>query len=625
MSLTQRPRHNTHARLFFTSLFSSARHVSRRSRLWKAAGGAVAALLAVGMVATGVSLAASASSADPTGSSTPVACVESSLAVYSYTYVAATASGVITVTSGDAPEGTPLCSPLYVRAATWSYDRPTNGGTPSWPQTLKGYNDVTVNAIGTFSYGSPDPATCMQHDIYATLDATGFAKLALPHNLLGSHNPSEPTFLHETLPGDGPNPTYSTDVSTNCPVPTVPACSFTSGTVITSLSSLDLSETRAQGHVELVQNGLHAWTTGPDLSLSKSAGYIATDFALKDAGVPALDYTTTSGASAGLNLTLYVNGAWKGNLVYEPLFAKYWINKAIVGLPAGPNPSYQLAYGTLNEILNAYANDGVTDLRIKAVGFSLGSGAIGDGIVNSITAGCTTYTFTTPPAVQFAVTDPHASTCENTGESTLSSWIFVALSADASYKIDGTPVTAAYTLVTPGSHVVTVDAIGNVVLVGENNEWSGTHHEWAPFTAMDTSTGCIATGGTATPAVTQSAATCAASGSYTLSVEEPELVGDILWTVDGKSAVAGTYTAAAGTTVHVVATAVEGTGISGSETGSQEWTITIAAPSTDCAQLKTLAFTGADGSMGGMLIFALFLLLGGAGVYTASRFRSRES
>ena len=59
--------------------------------------------------------------------------------------------------------------------------------------------------------------------------------------------------------------------------------------------------------------------------------------------------------------------------------------------------------------------------------------------------------------------------------------------------------------------------------------------------------------------------------------------------------------------------------------GDSSWTITIAAPSADCAQLKTLAFTGADGSMGGMLIIALFLLLGGAGVYTASRFRSRES
>ena len=196
--------------------------------------------------------------------------------------------------------------------------------------------------------------------------------------------------------------------------PKTQVCSSTGGVAITNLAGMDFSETRTQGHYELVSNGLHIWTTGPDLSLSKSAGYIATDFALKDAGVPALDYTTTSGASAGLNLTLYVNGSWLGNLTYEPLFAKYWTNHAIAGLPAGPNPSYQQAYGTLDEILAAYDAHGITDLRVKAVGYSLGSGAVGDGIVNSITAGCVKYTFdyVAPPTVRecSAITDGGVST-----------------------------------------------------------------------------------------------------------------------------------------------------------------------------------------------------------------------
>lgn len=214
-------------------------------------------------------------------------------------------------------------------------------------------------------------------------------------------------------------------------------------------------------------------------------------------------------------------------------------------------------------------------------------------------------------------TDPSASSCTNTGNTDLASWIFVDLTEGVVYKIDNAVVTQSYTAVTAAAHVVTAEAAPGYTLV------NSPVHEWT-LTPVDTANGCLATGGTATPAVTQAAATCSAAGSYTLSVEEPELVADILWTVDGRSAVAGTYTAAAGTTVHVVATAVEGTGISGSETGSQEWTITIAAPAADCAQLKTLAFTGADGSMGGMLIFALFLLLGGAGVYTAGRLRSHE-
>lgn len=192
-------------------------------------------------------------------------------------------------------------------------------------------------------------------------------------------------------------PSQSTNPNGLCYVPpAINVCtSVANAPVITNLSGMAF-EDGTQGSHELVNNALHITTTGPANSQSKSAGYIATDFALKDAGVPNLDYTTTSGASAGLNLTLYANGAWVGNLTYEPLFAKYWTNHAIAGLPAGPNPSYQKAYGTLDEFVTTYDAHGVTDLRIKAVGYSLGSGAVGDGLVNSITAGCVTYTFNRP-------------------------------------------------------------------------------------------------------------------------------------------------------------------------------------------------------------------------------------
>ena len=81
---------------------------------------------------------------------------------------------------------------------------------------------------------------------------------------------------------------------------------------------------------------------------------MATDFALADAGAVSIDFTQTSGAAPGINLTIYVDGVWKGNLVHEPLFADWWINKTIPGLPAGPNPSYQLAYGTLDQVVAAY-------------------------------------------------------------------------------------------------------------------------------------------------------------------------------------------------------------------------------------------------------------------------------
>ena len=652
MSLTQRPRHNTHARLSFASLFSTARHVSRRSRLWKAVGGAVAALLAVGMVGMGFSLAASASS---TATTVKYGTTFTYNGVDSWTV---TNTGGSTSLNAIGSTQKWLCSPNNVGAGvtactTGSYiftslDKNTAGqscayvqgdGSPTYGSWDTVPNESAKGVCADEPSVSPTPTgtPCVSSPTYAyTYNATTSSGVVSVTNAGANIGDKLCDTLHARAttwnyqrPTTGNSPSWSQDLDSyqDVVVDTIGDHSYAAPNVTGVCQQHDIYATF-----------LADWTT-----------------ALK---LPAV--LTAPGQGVGAPEPPFLHGAFAGKHL----------------LPTSPNPTYHADVSTGCSVTSApvvsasagtctYSN-GRSNTPVVLTYDNTGSNLLvtfsvtGDSSLDRTVAGGSvvtvtgsplvfpasqtytvsasakdySHTFTLPvsstdcappPEVRMAVTDPHASTCENTGESELASWIFVALSPNASYKIDGTPVTTAYTSVTPGSHVVTVDAVGNVVLVGENNEWSGTHHEWAPFTAVDTSTGCIATGGTATPVVTQSAATCAASGSYTLSVEEPELVGDILWTVDGKSAVAGTYTAAAGTTVHVVATAVEGTGISGSETGSQEWTITVAAPSTDCAQLKTLAFTGADGSMGGMLIFALFLLLGGAGVYTASRFRSRES
>ncbi len=165
------------------------------------------------------------------------------------------------------------------------------------------------------------------------------------------------------------------------------------------------TESRSGGHREYVTGGLHIWTDN-STSVDKSAGYYPTNFLLADAGNPSLTYVDTNTpqqAAPGIQMTLYVGGVWKGNLVKEPLFDKWWINKSIAGLPAGPNPSYQLAYGTINEILFAYAQNGVTSdkLTVQAVGFSLGAGAKGDGTITRLTVGCSNYVFNKQ------VVDPH--------------------------------------------------------------------------------------------------------------------------------------------------------------------------------------------------------------------------
>lgn len=157
----------------------------------------------------------------------------------------------------------------------------------------------------------------------------------------------------------------------------------------------DFSESRSGGHHEYVANGLRIYTDAADYN-GKSAGYVATDLNLEDVGTPVLNFTNTSGgAEPGINLSLIVNGVWQGNLVKEPLFSQWWLGKAVPGMPAGPNPSYQKAYGSLDDFLFAYAQLGYTGTEVKvvAIGYSLGSGAKGDGILTSITAGCINYTF----------------------------------------------------------------------------------------------------------------------------------------------------------------------------------------------------------------------------------------
>ncbi|MFZ2126372.1 MAG: LPXTG cell wall anchor domain-containing protein [Candidatus Microsaccharimonas sp.] len=151
------------------------------------------------------------------------------------------------------------------------------------------------------------------------------------------------------------------------------------------------SDPTNKGTHELVDGGIEISTTGGGY-YSKSAGYIAVDIPFEEIGSPSLGYTVYSGASAGLNLTLYKNGVWFGNLVYEPLFAEWWINKAVPGMSAGPNPGYQLAYGTLDEFLQAFVANG-WDVDVKAIGYSLGSNAVGAGLVTSLVIGCDTYLF----------------------------------------------------------------------------------------------------------------------------------------------------------------------------------------------------------------------------------------
>ena len=81
------------------------------------------------------------------------------------------------------------------------------------------------------------------------------------------------------------------------------------------------------------------------------------------------------------------DGVSNGTLVYEPWSygqGNWWSN-ANFGIGSGMGYA---TFGTLNQILEVHPA-----AKVVAVGFSLGSGILGDGVLNSITAGCTQYVF----------------------------------------------------------------------------------------------------------------------------------------------------------------------------------------------------------------------------------------
>jgi hypothetical protein len=214
----------------------------------------------------------------------------------------------------------------------------------------------------------------------------------------------------------------------------------------------------------------------------------------------------------------------------------------------------------------------------------------------------------------------------------LSGYITVAVTDHVKYSITGTTDdnvavnladVGAKTDVAPGSYTVTAVADpGYVLAENDGPTWKLTVSAFegdcqlitlAPVPTGVTSTNQVCTTGNAT------------GGTITVGhVDDADFFNvGIDYFINDTKVTSQTTTVPAGT--YTVTAVADPNGDASVQDGyPSEWTITVAAPAADCAQLKTLAFTGADGNMGGMLIIALFLLLGGAGVYTASRLRSRE-
>jgi hypothetical protein len=164
-----------------------------------------------------------------------------------------------------------------------------------------------------------------------------------------------------------------------------------------------LSDTRATGHVEFLKDGLHVWTEG-NTSTDKAAEYVG----VPTQGIPATASLNWIGTQPqpGSQIVFDVDSDRTNDntwniLVGEPVYGDdYWYpggtTRALahgVTCPQTTGGSGSDCHGTLAEWQTA-----VPTAEVYAVGFSLGSGIKGDGVIRDLQVGDTDYRFTSDPA-----------------------------------------------------------------------------------------------------------------------------------------------------------------------------------------------------------------------------------
>lgn len=307
------------------------------------------------------------------------------------------------------------------------------------PQTFHVSTDLEAGDLNALD--SQLVGTCgvdYQVDLY--YDNATTASLIAGGVLYGPSNPPE-ALAYGAVKGD---PWKFVD-NADCPPPVVETCTNYTQVHTTDLSTWSWADTRATGHYALTLNGLHIWTEGAT-STDKVAGYYATSFPLAHLGTEtiaqSIDYTAAFGLTPGLQLVLDADddGTADGILVGEAVYGNAWwlSNSAAQFVKDGaPNTGGGYGsswYGTPDEWLGAFPT-----ARILAVGFSLGSGVHGDGVLNSITLGCVQYTFGLPvpqiPEPRVVVTYGEFGGDEPTCETPTVTWTRTATTTTTPWKV----------------------------------------------------------------------------------------------------------------------------------------------------------------------------------------------
>lgn len=263
-----------------------------------------------------------------------------------------------------------------------AYNTQDHGSVPTG--TTGPYNSLNVAVPDNqpFSVGTDDSAgTVLQNSTWS-----------------GAYGSGTTTGIFRTDTGWIPNGTLAMQITATAPL-TLAACATTNTVNTTSLSTWNRSDTRTNGHNQLLANSLHVYTDDSS-SNAKAAGYYPASFKLADLGEGfGLTATAISGSTPpALQLTVDLdgNGTPEGNLVAEPGFYgtdTLWLSSNWTGLDISSAPTTfdgggVHKGGTVNAWLAAFPN-----AKVMAIGYSLGSGVKGDYNVTKLTANCTDYTF----------------------------------------------------------------------------------------------------------------------------------------------------------------------------------------------------------------------------------------
>ncbi len=203
---------------------------------------------------------------------------------------------------------------------------------------------------------------------------------------------------------------------------------------------VDQSETRATGHNDFrVTSGVRVWTEGntnvgpnpttpnPDdtWNTDKAAGYFAVGEPIDEVGEPSMKWRARGSSNTlkpGMQLVVDIdgNGSPDGILVGEPSYpngnnlykepfgiTNWWLSNGSTAAFKALAPTEGGGYGSdWNGSLAEWRDALAPEATVLAAGWSLGSGVKGDGVIDSITVGLTTYTFKGDPVTEDVVLTP---------------------------------------------------------------------------------------------------------------------------------------------------------------------------------------------------------------------------